>query len=146
VRVVSNFLHPIVLLSCVVALRRCRSSDSITLPRMCSEDHETAMAFIFLKDGEGLVASFAAKGRTIARYHFGIKSADGPVERLLNTVTCCCSLSGFYVVFANANSPQLHCLPLGDDTSSPSDFFPVLAFSACQGACGHSVLDIQLFK
>ena len=67
-------------------------------------------------------------------FKFGARSSSDSSDftHIPNTIRACASLEGFDIVFSQARSAVLHCLPLGDYDGT-QNFVPALSFQRMPG-------------
>lgn len=101
-----------------------------------SADERTGRSVVFLDNGicSVFVPEDGASGCP-AYFKFGARSGDSSDFRHIpSTISTCASLDGFDVVFSQAGSALLHCLPLGDYDGT-QEFVPALSFTRMPGTC-----------
>jgi hypothetical protein len=100
-----------------------------------SADERTGRSVIFFDNGVCSVLIPEQGGSVCPAYFkFGSKSSGNSFDftHIHNTVTACASLDGFDVLFSQAGSALLHCLPLGDYDGT-QQFVPALSFAKMPG-------------
>lgn len=99
-----------------------------------SADERTGRSIVFLDSGACVIFVPEEGDSVPAYFKFGARSSSDSSDftHIPNTIATCASLDGFDVVFSQAGSALLHCLPLGDYDGT-QEFVPALSFTRMPG-------------